>query len=120
MTKLPTDLTPLNLKAYFYNAFNACGCSELDEMHASVVRLLSWSHPDWTPSYESLYNESGVYYLLAGLLHSLSLAEHGTSIRCMWLTDDGKRLLEALQSTTVDQIYNAEGEAYDGLYYDQS
>jgi hypothetical protein len=120
MTSLPEDLTPLNLKAYFHTAFGACGCSELDEMHATVLRLLEWHSAFAGPRamYDTLYSEVGVFYLLAGRLDSLGLAEHGTSIRHPWLTGDGQRLLAALHEHSADEIEAAQGEAYDGCYYE--
>jgi len=115
--KLPADLTPLNLQAYLYNAWGVCGCSETDEMVKSLQRLLEWMEGDKSTRYDALYPEIGTFYLLAGRLDSLGLTEHGTSIRYPWLTDEGKRLLSALQSTTPEAIEEAQGEAYDGCTY---
>jgi len=115
--KLPADLTPINLLAYLYNAWGKCGCSETDEMVASLIRLLEWMEGDKSTRYDALYPEIGTFYLLAGRLDALGLTEHGTAIRYPWLTDDGKRLLAALKSTDPEAIENADGEAYDGLSY---
>ena len=117
---LPEDLTPINIKAYFYNCFGACGCSELGEMVVTIKRLLEWhaaSQEDSRANYESLYGELGVFYLLSGMLENLDLADHGSSIRFPWLSGDGRRLLEALQKYLAEEIDDASGEAYDGLHY---
>lgn len=115
--KLPAELTPINLLAYLYNAWGRCGCSETAEMVKSLRRLLEWMDGDKETRYDTLYPELGTFYLLAGRLDSLGLTEHGSSIRYPWLTQDGKRLLAALQSTAPETIEDAEGEAYDGLSY---
>lgn len=115
--KLPAHLTPLNLQAYLYNAWGACGCSETAEMVKSLQRLLEWIGGDKKESYDTLYPEIGTFYLLAGRLDSLGLTEHGTAIRYPWLTDEGKRLLSALQATTPEDIECSQGDAYDGCYY---
>lgn len=115
--KLPSDLTPINLLAYLYNAWGNCGCSETAEMVKSLLRLLDWMGGDKETRYEALYPEVGTFYLLAGRLDDLGLTEHGASIRFPWLTEDGKRLLAALKSTDPESIEDAQGEAYDGCTY---
>jgi hypothetical protein len=114
---LPADLTPLNLQAYFYHAFKACGCSEMQAMHETVLKLLEWHEGEKKVRYHELFNQPGVFYILAGMLDNLGLAEHGTAIRYAWLTSDGKRLLEALRQHTAKEIEEASGIAYDGLHY---
>lgn len=115
--KLPEELSPVNLKAYFYNNFGACGCSDLSSMIDAVLKLLRWHEMSPRTHWEDLYKEPGVFYLLAGLLDSLGLAEHGGSIRHPWLTADGARLLSALNTTDSGVIEDAGGLAYDGLQY---
>lgn len=120
MTNFPDTLTPLNLKAYLTIAFNICGCTEFDLVLAEIKSLLQWHNSGSDrPSYETLFaGNAGVFYLLAGYLDQLRLCEHGTAIRHPWLTEDGKRLLTALEQITVEEIENAKGEAYDGLWYE--
>lgn len=114
---LPEHLTPINILAYMYNALGKCGCSETDEMITSLRKLLEWVGSDGAIQYDALYPEIGVFYLLAGRLDDLGLIEHGISIRFPWLTDDGKRLLDALKTIEPETIEAAVGEAYDGVYY---
>ena len=118
---LPEELTPLNIKAYFSNTLGACGCSELDTMIESILRFLHWceNYPTNIKAmgYFELYSEIGVFYIIAGLLDGLCLIQHGTSIRYPFLTEDGKRFLNALETYSAEEIDNANGEAYDGLYY---
>ena len=119
MEKLPEDLTPVNLRAYFANALGACGCSELGPMRDAIIRLLEWHEgdKDRVGAHSSMYPDIGVFYIMAGLMDRLGLAEHGISIRCPWLTADGKRLLAALKAVTVEDIDSASGEAHDGCTY---
>jgi len=120
MKILPDDLTPLNIQAYFYNHLGACGCSELDEMISTIKRVLEWHKTDIPKrdSYISVFPEElGIFYIIVGLLDNLDLVEHGTSIRWGWLTNDGKRLLEALIRCSPKEIEDAFGTAYDGVYY---
>lgn len=86
-------------------------------MVKSILRLLEWMAGDKGTRYDTLYPETGTFYLLAGRLDSLGLIEHGTSIRYPWLTKDGERLLAALKSTDPETIEDATGEAYDGCSY---
>lgn len=117
-TKLPNDLTPLNLKSYLFNALRACGCSEQEEMVGELIKLLEWHADRDKPSYKELYGgRIGVFYLLAGQLDELHLAEHGTSGRWPWLTESGQKLLAALEQYDADTIEAAEGEAYDGIWW---
>ena len=118
MERLPVELTPINIRAYFHNAFGACGCSEIGEMVISIKTLLEWCGEKGTRvRYSELYPDLGIFYLMVGLLDSLGLIEHGTAIRYPWVTREGKRFLEALNITSVSEIEDASGEAYDGLWW---
>ena len=114
---LPEELTPINLKAYLSKAIGFCCCWEVDKVHATLLRLLEWHDAKDRPHYDTLYGDTGVYYLLAGVIENQFLSEYGTSIRCPWLTDDGSRLLEALRTISAAELHDATGEAYDGVYY---
>lgn len=117
--EFPDELTPLNLRAYFVNAFGACGCSGLESMLGEVVWFLEW-HADSVRGrrpWEMVYPTRGLFYIMAGLFDNLGLSEHGTAIRHPWLTESGERLLEALRATSAKEIEGAQGEAYDGLWY---
>jgi hypothetical protein len=117
--QLPLNLSALNLRAYLLNAFDACGCSELDKMRETLIRLLEWhnSEIDKRCDYSDLYTEDGIFYLLAGRLDFLGLSEHGGSIRYPWLTENGKKFLFALTKFSAEEIENASGEAYDGIWH---
>lgn len=118
-TEFPPTLTPINLHAYFYNAFGCCGCTEMHEVHNTVLKLLEWHANNLTGrcKFQQLYPEPGVFYLLSGWFELLGLTDHGVSIRCGWITPRGQLLLDALKQYTSDEIDNAEGEAYDGCHY---
>lgn len=118
--KAPNFTNPVDIQAFFYNEFGACGCSNLEAMINVVKDLLEWMSENIMErqGYEKLFNgNEGVFYLLAGRLDSLGFLEHGTSIRCAWLTEKGKEFLNALKTITAEQIENCKGEAYDGVSY---
>ncbi len=119
---LPKALTPINLKAYLYNVFGVCGCNDIEEILRVLKDLLVWhdtkANQHERPGYATLFNgDAGVFYIMAGLLDRLDLTEHGSSSRYGWLTDDGERLLYALNEHSTEAIDAAGGEAYDGCYY---
>ncbi len=121
LRQLPSDLTPLNFKAWSVHALGVCGCADTGSIYEEVQAFLQWCN-DWLnersqETYETLYPRVGLYYLMAGILDTLDLIDHGTSIRWPFLTDDGKRLLSFLQASDEEVIENASGEAYDGCYY---
>lgn len=117
--ELPESLTPLNIKAYLYNAMGACGCSEIAAMAEELTAILKWTDVlEERAPYESLYPRRGTFYIVAGILDRLGLSEHGVAIRCPWLTPDGKRLLAALEACTPESVDTATGIAYDGNTYD--
>jgi len=111
---------PVDIQAFFYNEFGACGCSDLEAMINVVKGLLEWMSENIMerPGYEKLFNgNEGVFYLLIGRLDNLGLSEHGVSLRCSWITKRGQEFLKAIQTFSVEEIEYSEGEAYDGLSY---
>lgn len=115
------DLTsPTDIHAIFVNEFGACGCSNMAAMINVVRDVLEWigSDMDTRPSYDTLFERDGTYYIIVGTIDVLGLSEHGVSIRNPWLTEWGETFLLALQ--TIDGASIADcphGEAYDGIYY---
>lgn len=116
MRKVDFD-NPLDIKAFLYNEFHACGCSELDEIIDTIKHFLSWAKA--TPSdYEDVFpKQVGLYYIIAGICNDGDLVTHGSSIRFPIIQDDGESFLLALNKFSVDEIDVASGEAYDGMYY---
>jgi hypothetical protein len=110
---------PINIKAFLFNEFHSCGCSEHDLEIGVIRELLEWlNNMEIRNRYDTLFNGNvGVYYLLIQLLENANLCEHGTSIRCPWITDTGKDLLEALKNIPHEIIDECNGDAYDGFYY---
>lgn len=119
VSTLPEDLSAVNVKAYIQNNFGGCGCWDYEAVCVELVTFLVWKNTPYTDrvSFSDLYPTEGVFYLIAGSLDRLELTDHGTSIRCGWLTDDGKRFLAALKKFTGEQIHDSGGMAYDGLDY---
>ncbi len=120
---LPADLTPLNIKAWLcYGSGFVCGCSDAWSVITVLGGLLTWFNTDQMKreNYDTLFGgNTGLFYLLSGVLDDMDLTEHGTSYRAGWLSEDGKRLLAALTSLAEEQYDAAEGEAYDGLHYSE-
>jgi len=116
---LPDEFTPINLKAYLFQAFGVCVCTEFGPIIKELRKLLEWHAEDILerPSYDTLYEDTGTFYLLASQLSDLSLTEHGASIRCAWLTPYGERLLKALRETTAEELRSASGRSYTGFHY---
>lgn len=116
----PDFTKPVDILAFFYNEFGACGCSEVDTMIDVIRDLLEWldSDIDTRPKYNTLFNGNvGVYYLLAGKLEYLEFSGHGFSIRVAWLTEEGQEFLSALKNFSNEEIEYACGGAYDDAYY---
>lgn len=117
---IPKDLTPINIKAFLSNTFGMCGCSEFDEVIKVLIKILELiDKPNKQVRWhkEEFGNEAGFYYIIAGILDEERLIDHGTAIRYPWLTDDGKRFLEAIKNIKPEEVEMAEGEAYDGVVY---
>lgn len=121
MSEQEPDFTKaVNVKAFFFNKLGACGCSELDVMLYTIHYLIEWMNDRDRECYDTLFGgDTGVYYIIAGILDSVGLCEHGGSIRYPWLTPKGKNLLRALQTFSIDQIEQSVGEAYDGCEYQE-
>lgn len=116
----PDFTKPLDVQAFFYNELGACGCMDLAAMIATVKDLLRWvsAKKNNNNRYDTLFGgNTGVFYLLLGLLDTAELCEYGHSTSYPWLTDKGGNLLKALSTFTADEIKNSEGVAYDGIYY---
>ena len=108
----------MNIKAFLSNEFHACGCTNLEAVIAVLRPLMEWHDAvKERQPYSALYPHEGIFYLLAGILDAAGLAEHGTAIRCPFLTDAGKLFIKALRETPIADIEAAEGVAYDGLWY---
>lgn len=121
--KLPADLTPLNIHAWLSNVGFTCGCSDGVAVIETLRKFLEWhdAKDRWEKnmSYETvLPGQEGAFYIIAAVIDDLGLAEHGSSIRAPWLTDDGKRLLDALRKYKPEEIDELPlAEAYDGISY---
>lgn len=116
----PDFAKPIDLLAYFYEELGACGCSDLAAMITVVRSLLAWIDNKNKPGYASLFSgNTGVYYLLVGQFDRLRLCTHGVSIRHPFLEENGKALLNALNTVDAQTIEDASGEAYNGIWYGQ-
>lgn len=121
MSNEPDFKKVIDVKAYLYNEFGVCGCFELEYTINTIVNALEWAKDKkWSSEniyYTELYNDTGLFYIVFGQLDRCDLIEHGTSIRCPWLTEKGKDFLSALKKIKVLEIDNDKGLAYDGVNY---
>lgn len=106
------DFTKLSdVLDFFYDKFDACGCSDLETIIRVIQGLLEWLSSDIAEraGFETLFNgNEGVFYLLAGKLENLCFSEHGTSIRYAWITEKGTVFLNAIKDITAEQIEDLE------------
>jgi len=113
----PIDLTKQVDVLALLRKYCCCGCSEDDLVAKELIKVLEWAKEDCEKRerYDKLYENDGVFYIIAGFLDNRYMIEHGTSIRCSWITEDGKILLETLKNIDWGNI---KGVAYDGCFYD--
>jgi hypothetical protein len=103
--------TPEDVRDFFYDNLGTCGCSEMDEMIYTIKCFLDWANQEIgkRKNYDEV-DDPGIYYIIAGILNKAKIFEHGSAIRCPWLTMKGKQLLIALNKFTVEEIDKLEGE----------
>lgn len=109
----------IDMVAFLYKHFGACGCSELNEIVNVLKYLLEWSaiDIDSRSAYNKLNIDVGYYYIIIGLLDQLDMLEHGCAIRVPWITEKGKQFLKGLRIFKEDEEKREPEEAYDGVYY---
>jgi hypothetical protein len=109
----PDFTKPVDVLAFLTSEFGVCGCSEEDKVSEEIKKFLVWASKEDRPNFETLYNNDGVYYLIASTMDRLGLIDHGISIRVPFITQKGKDFLAGLEL----DFANATGEAYDGCTY---
>lgn len=114
----PSEWTPLNIKSFIQTQFSVCGCSEIDQVAIELTRLLRWhSSEQDIEDVDTLCGNRGAFYLLVNAIERAGLSWHGVSTRFPHLSENGKNLLVALERFTPEEISDAQGEAFDGIYY---
>ena len=110
-TDLPKELTPINLRRYFHDAFHLCGCMDIVAIIDEIRVILSWcnTHISFESTYKSLDIRDGIYYLIIAQLESVNLVIHHTSARWPCITPEGEQLLNALINIRSIDIDEAEG-----------
>ena len=80
--------------------FGNCGCSETKLLVNDLILLLEnqAEEIETRVKYDKLFTSKTLFYVLAGILSDLNFIEHGTSIRCSWITKKGKEFLAQLKS----------------------
>ena len=71
--------------------FEWCGCGDSAEIDAAMLDYLRRIDRNDYGDYEDI-----AYMLLAYLADARGWADHGTTIRCAWLTEDGKEAMANL------------------------
>lgn len=106
---------------FFYNKGFTCGCGEPEKVVEFVRDMLralkmSTSTPgnDLDSNFDKgialmsqlvmLETHPGIGWMLMSLIEHAGLSEHGTNVRCSWLTDQGLKMLEALEQFTPEQV----------------
>ena len=70
-----------------------CGCGNPGELRDYIRAFMHrLADKDWPP-----YEDMPAMFLI-NWLNDRDYAEHGTTVRCSWLTDKGKRLLSDLDT----------------------
>lgn len=89
--KAPDDLTYDSPEEYlFIGILGGCGCGTSEEIAKDVMTLLlEISKGEREKIYEDSYNE-----LIAHMLDSKDLIEHGSQIGGSWLTEKGESIIK--------------------------
>lgn len=97
---------------YYFDVLGFCGCytpnMALNLIEQGLERFDRDNSKEWVNQTEWVDNN----LILAYLLSSLDLTEHGSSVGGSWLTAKGKKLLEALRLSN-DQWEDFEKHGYD-------
>lgn len=83
------------------NSLGICGCGNPDLAYKAVHEMLkrSSSKEESTITCAMDNDDTSIPYIyfMAYMLDYLGFLEHGSSIRCSWLTEKGEKLLKALE-----------------------
>jgi hypothetical protein len=116
---LPKEMTELD------EALGICGCCDTkgvwllirDYLEACRSEYGTEDHKDVEPQWERqrtlLCGESEwtpLAYVFLSVMQRLDLTEHGTAIRCSWLTEKGEAILAILTDENIDAF---EKDKYD-------
>lgn len=72
-----------------------CGCGDSDSIMIYIGEMLTkLDKQEWEP-YENL-----PYMFFVSWANKQEIAEHGTTIRCSWLTEKGKEILKQIEKFT--------------------
>lgn len=80
------------------NVLPDCGCAGegfMRGIYAKALTLVEAQDWDGLRKEFRLDDEPRLYYAVLMILDQFNLIEHGTSIRCSWLTEEGKEFLAA-------------------------
>lgn len=92
-----------------YDRLHFCGCGLPEEALRLVTDLLTLApwHDAGNAVGERIGGEDGTRHLVMYLIDGAGLIEHGGSITGSWLTDDGVRFLNAMQTLDTEVVMDA-------------
>ncbi|HEX2551124.1 MAG TPA: hypothetical protein VHK64_05985 [Nocardioidaceae bacterium] len=91
----PPPITPVRyVHWWWYEQVNFCGCGNPEDVLQTVKDALQLTHHGRSLPTTSPWD------MLAYQLDAWELTEHGTTLAGAWLTDDGRRLLDALEAVS--------------------
>ena len=97
-----------DLVAWLCHWFSYCACGEEIAVVKTIVEVLDWATTKDKSGFtykKVLSGEVGAFYLVICQLNVLGLVERGTSIRYAWITENGKKVLDALKAIDWDKYY---------------
>jgi hypothetical protein len=82
-----------------------CGCGQPEAAAAALLRLLRL-HPLHSnrEAFEQWISDDGIEMLLLYTLDAWKLTEHGGSVGGAWLTEEGKKIRDALAAEEADEF----------------
>lgn len=90
-----------------------CGCGRPETVYMWIRDVLAIAAIEESTQKRAWWDQypAGVQHILAGVLDSMGLVEHGGSWYSMWLTNAGREALNILSGMTDDDIETALDDA---------
>ncbi|NUQ98305.1 MAG: hypothetical protein HOY79_17735 [Streptomyces sp.] len=103
-----------HLHALFYDHIVGCGCNQPETAYNLVRNILNlapfYTDGNWR-KVETLIGSEGAFQIIVGLLSSLDLLEHGSSMGGSWITPKGEYVRELMgRHEWATTEYDSDGE----------
>ncbi len=104
---LPEELTPDSVGDWFTRELGYCDCIPAHEWLNMLGTLLEWCdvRRERKRFDVQFKGNEGFAYICLAALERAGLVDHGTAIRCPFLDDDGRRLLDWIRSVDVGTVW---------------